>query len=223
MAYKPKRTAKKSAGNARARRAAARAAAGLSRPEEEPRTVEKTPAQSARVGTRPISEQEVRAAITPILEEFSLVLEEVKLVGPETNRTVQAVVDYTEESTEPVSLDTLAEVSQAFSSALDAADADDEFFPYELQVSSPGATRGLTERRHWLRSRGRLVNIREADGIEYVARLDEVGEDGVVLRRRKETKKGQKPSYWQQQTLAWDRIGAARVEIDFNSSADSVN
>lgn len=222
MAYKPKRSGtKKSAPNARARRAASRAANGVntSRTRAEREPVVDAP---VRVGTRAIREEEVAEAIAPVLEEFSLVLEGLKISGPAANRTVKITVDYTAERTDSLSLDSLAEISGAISGALDRADANDEFFPYELQVSSPGATRPLKEHRHWERARTRLVAVTAPDGTEYLARLLEVQDEGPVLARKKNTKKGQKESYHEPALVAWENIGSAHVEIDFNSPVEPV-
>ena len=108
------------------------------------------------------------------------------------------------------------------SGALDRADANDEFFPYELEVSSPGATRPLKERRRWERARTRLVAVTAPDGTEYLARLLEVQDEGPVLARKKNTKKGQKESYHEPALVAWENIGSAHVEIDFNSPVEPV-
>ena len=59
-------------------------------------------------------------------------------------------------------------------------------------MSSPGATRALTERRHWERARTRLIAVTAPDGTEYLARLHEVQDEGPVLARKKNTKKGQR-------------------------------
>ncbi len=70
MAYKPKRSgSKKSAPNARARRAASRVANGVntSRTRAEREPVVEAP---VRVGTRAIREEEVAEAIAPVISEF---------------------------------------------------------------------------------------------------------------------------------------------------------
>lgn len=222
MAYKPKRSgSKKSSPNARARRAASRVANGVNTPRTR---VESEPVVEApvRVGTRAIREEEVAEAIAPVISEFSLVLEGLKISGPAANRTVKITVDYTAERTDSLSLDSLAEISGAISGALDRADENDEFFPYELEVSSPGATRALTERRHWERARTRLIAVTAPDGTEYLARLHEVQDEGPVLARKKNTKKGQKESYHEPSLLPWENIASAHVEIDFNSPAEPV-
>ena len=138
MAYKPKRSGKKDGTpNARSRRAASRTAKGVTRPFESAGSEKSVP---AKIGTRSLHEDEVNEAIKPVLSEFSLVLERIEISGPATNRTVEITVDYTEDRTDSLSLDSLAEISGAISQALDKADKHDEFFPYMLEVSSPGAT-----------------------------------------------------------------------------------
>lgn len=194
------KASKKDAPNARERRAAARAEQGIT---------QKAPAGSF------VSVEGVREAVTRVVEqEFKLVLEKLTAKGSGANRTLEIVVDYPEDRTEALSLDTIAEVSQALSAALDAAD--DGEVPYSLEVSSRGVTSPLTETRHWKRSIDRLIEITEAGGEKYLARLDFVTDEGPVVRRKKETKKGQPESYRDPVTLPWGTISAAKVEIEFN-------
>ncbi len=194
------KASKKDAPNARERRAAARAEQGITK---------KAPAGSF------VSVEGVREAVTRVVEqEFKLVLEKLAAKGSGANRTLEIVVDYPEDRTDALSLDTIAEVSQALSAALD--DADDGEVPYSLEVSSRGVTSPLIETRHWKRSIDRLIEITEAGGEKYLARLDFVTDEGPVVRRKKETKKGQPESYRDPVTLPWGTISAAKVEIEFN-------
>ncbi|WHS49914.1 ribosome assembly cofactor RimP [Rothia sp. SD9660Na] len=194
------KASKKDAPNARERRAAARAEQGITK---------KAPAGSF------VSVEGVREAVTRVVEqEFKLVLEKLAAKGRGANRTLEIVVDYPEDRTDALSLDTIAEVSQALSAALD--DADDGEVPYSLEVSSRGVTSPLIETRHWKRSIDRLIEITEAGGEKYLARLDFVTDEGPVVRRKKETKKGQPESYRDPVTLPWGTISAAKVEIEFN-------
>ncbi|MFC6353242.1 ribosome maturation factor RimP [Rothia nasimurium] len=194
------KASKKDAPNARERRAAARAEQGITK---------KAPAGSF------VSVEGVREAVTRVVEqEFKLVLEKLTAKGSGANRTLEIVVDYPEDRTDALSLDTIAEVSQALSAALD--DADDGEVPYSLEVSSRGVTSPLTETRHWKRSIDRLIEITEAGGEKYLARLDFVTDEGPVIRRKKETKKGQPESYRDAVALPWGTISAAKVEIEFN-------
>jgi ribosome maturation factor RimP len=69
-----------------------------------------------------------------------------------------------------------------------------------LEVSSPGVDRPLTERRHWLRARGRLVKVTLRDGSAAGGRLTEVGDEGLVVDGR---------------LLVWDTVARGRVEVEF--------
>lgn len=201
MANGPK-ASKKAAPNARERRAAARAAEGISNP---------APAVTGNF----LVLEDVRGAVEKVVvEEFKLVLENLTAKGKGANRTLEIVIDYPEDRTDSLSLDTIAEVSQAVSTALD--EANDGEAPYMLEVSSRGVTSPLTEPRHWKRSIDRLIDITETGGETYLARLDSVTETGPVLRRKKETKKGQPESYRDPVTLDWGTISTAKVEIEFN-------
>lgn len=195
-----KKASKKDAPNARERRAATRMQEGVT---------QRTPSDGF------VHLENVRPIVTKIVEdEFNLVLEKLTAKGKGAHRTLEIVLDYPEDRTDSLSLDTVAEVSQAVSEALDSAD--DGEVPYLLEVSSRGVTSPLTETRHWKRSIDRLLEIKQCDGETYFARLDFVTEEGPVIRRKKETKKGQPESYRDVQTLPWATISSAKVEIEFN-------
>ena len=92
----------------------------------------------------------------------------------------------------------MAVVSRAISDALDAAEeSDGEVLAgeYQLEVSSPGVDRPLTEPRHWRRNVGRLVAV---DGI--IGRLTAADDEGVVLDGRE---------------IGYADLGAGKVQIEF--------
>lgn len=121
----------------------------------------------------------VAAAITDAVAASGLFLEDVTIVGPATRSVVRVTVDLREDEVGSLPLDRVAEVSRVVSDALDASDV----LPhaYQLEVSSPGATRTLTEARHFRRARTRLVRVETRDGAEVTGRLVEVEGDVLVL------------------------------------------
>ena len=148
-----------------------------------------------------------------VVEEAGLVLEDVTLKPSGTGLVLQVLVDLPD-GTESVDLDRVADVSRALSDTLDRTDP----VPgsaYELEVSSPGATRELAEPRHWRRSVGRLVRVTPVEGEKFTARLLEVGEDGVVLQRSHQAKKGMPPKLLEPETWAFDAVRRAKVEVEF--------
>ena len=77
------------------------------------------------------------------------------------------------------SLDAIATASRAIGAALDEANVPAQ--AYVLEVSTPGISRPLTERRHFLRARSRLVSLDLNDGTIVKGRLTDIDGDDVVL------------------------------------------
>jgi ribosome maturation factor RimP len=141
----------------------------------------------------------VRALAGAAVESAGLVLEDVVVTPAGRRRQLRVVVDLPQDRLGGVPMDAVAKASQALSEALDASDVMGGQ-PYVLEVSSPGADRALTERRHWSRSRRRLVKVQLADGTETTGRLVEVDDDGILLDDRR---------------LSWADVTRGRVELEF--------
>jgi ribosome maturation factor RimP len=153
------------------------------------------------------SSDRVRALLGPVVDGAGLVLERVTVTPAGKRRVLRVVVDLPEDAEGGVDLDAVAEVSRAVSEALDASDVLGGS-PYVLEVTSPGVDRPLTERRHWSRARGRLVQAEtDVDGAARTVngRLTGVDDDGVVL----DSEDGE-------QRVAWDRLRRGRVQVEFN-------
>src|ERR671939_1723681 len=109
-----------------------------------------------------------------------LVLEGVAVQSAGRRRIVRVVVDLPEDALGGVPMDAVATVSQLLSQRLDESDAMGGA-AYVLEVTSPGVDRPLTQRRHWLRARGRLVTASLRDGGTRTGRLEQVEVAGIVL------------------------------------------
>ena len=154
----------------------------------------------------------VRSAVEPVVVAAGLFLEELELDTHGPQRTLRVVLDLPD-GTDALDLDRVAEVARAISDALDASDPVPGP-PYELEVSSPGATRELRTVRHWKRSVGHLVRVRPVEGERYTARLLEAHDDHVVLQRWHQPKKGMPVKYLDPEPVAYSQVRAARVEVD---------
>jgi ribosome maturation factor RimP len=122
-----------------------------------------------------------------------------------------------------ISLDEIAEVSQAVSAALDEAEAEQPdvlgLQAYDLELSSPGVGRPLTLPRHWRRARGRLVKATAKGAGELTGRVLAVTEDSVTLLVSGAARKpGQKPAE-SEQTFALADLSKAKVQVEFNRAA----
>ena len=128
---------------------------------------------------------------------------------------VHVVVDLPQEETGGVSLDVIAEISRELSDILDN-DPNDDSRPYDLEVSSPGVGRPLTEPRHWHRARGRMVKVNVIQGENLTGRIQSVDDDGVTLVPEIAVKKGMKPKQGEPENIPFDRIRNGKVEIEFS-------
>jgi ribosome maturation factor RimP len=134
---------------------------------------------------------------------------------------VHVVVDLPQEETGGVSLDVIAEISRALSDILDN-DPRGDSRPYDLEVSSPGVGRPLTEPRHWHRARGRMVKVNVIQGENLTGRVQSVDDDGVTLVPEQEVKKGMKPKQGEPVKIPFDRIRHGKVEIEFSHLNEAV-
>lgn len=144
----------------------------------------------------------VRALAEPLAREAGLVIESVTVTPAGKRRVLRVIVDLPEDRTGGVPMEAVAIASRSISAALDESPVMGES-PYVLEVSSPGADRPLTQRRHWLRARGRLVRLIAAAGHPEPApgRLSAVDDAGVTLDGER--------------LVAWAAIASGRVEVEF--------
>src|SRR5690625_3517160 len=99
----------------------------------------------------------LQQALSPVVAAEGLYLEQVRLGGHQRKRVVTVVVDLPD-GPGGVDSEALTEVSRAVSARMDEVD---DVLPgaYELEVTTPGVSRPLTERRHFRRAQGRLVTV----------------------------------------------------------------
>ncbi|MFD3524892.1 ribosome maturation factor RimP [Streptomyces sp. NPDC058653] len=150
--------------------------------------------------------ERLRGLLEPLVSAKGLDLEEIEVSRAGRRRVLRIVVD----SDDGVDLDACAELSRTISTTLDETDlmGEDE---YQLEVTSPGADRPLTERRHYARAVGRLAKIQLHEGDEFVARVLAVDEEGLDLEVP--GVKGRKPTV---RRVEFASIAKARVELEFN-------
>ncbi|MFC9647622.1 MULTISPECIES: ribosome maturation factor RimP [unclassified Streptomyces] len=150
--------------------------------------------------------ERLRGLLEPLVSAKDLDLEEIEVSRAGRRRVLRVVVD----SDEGVDLDECAELSRSISDRLDETDAmgEDE---YQLEVTSPGAERPLTEHRHYVRAVGRLARFQLHEDGELVARILTVDDEGLDLEVP--GVKGRKPTA---RRVGFAGIDKARVEIEFS-------
>lgn len=168
------------------------------------------------------------ALVSAAVDTLGLHLESATVDGDPGQQVLTVVVDRSE-GTEGLSLDDLAEVTRTVSAALDAAGEDLPGLgtePYQLEVSTPGVSRPLTEPRHWRRNVGRLVTVEvlpdggaEPATVEprpqLTARIQAADETGAVLIPvRPGAKKGMPAKVGEPERYDYDRLGPAQVQVE---------
>ena len=161
----------------------------------------------------------LRALLEPAVLANCLYLEDVAIIAG-SHRVVHVVVDLPQEETGGVSLDAIADISKVLSDVLDN-DPGDDGRPYDLEVSSPGVGRPLTERRHWHRAKGRMVKVNVVQGDIVTGRIQAVDDSGVTLVPEIAVKKGMKPKQGEPVHLPFDRIRSGKVEIEFSHLSEA--
>ena len=108
-----------------------------------------------------------------------LVVDGVEVTTAGAHSRVLITLDLPESEVGSASMDAIASASRAVGSALDEAGVLKG--AYTLEVSTPGLSRPLTERRHFMRARTRLVALVMTDGTTASGRLTDVDGDALVL------------------------------------------
>jgi ribosome maturation factor RimP len=133
--------------------------------------------QEATVSAQPANpDSPIESAVRDAVDATGFELEDLEEVRAGQRRLLRVIID----SDAGVGLDDIATVSRAVSLALDERD---ELIagPYQLEVTSPGVGRPLTQLRHWRRNRLRLVRAALVAGGELVGRIGDCDDEGVTL------------------------------------------
>lgn len=157
----------------------------------------------------------IRDVVDEVVSAAGYDLEELSLVRAGRRRQLRVVVD----SDHGVDLDDAAAVSRAISAKLDALGQDGAgdplgADPYSLEVTSRGVGRPLIEPRHFRRAVGRLLSLTLTDGVPVVARVLRADDHGIDILTG--------PRGTDVDRLDFDRIGTARVEVEFSRPPQAV-
>jgi ribosome maturation factor RimP len=145
--------------------------------------------------------RELKALVSAAVEPAGFDLEDLTISSAGRRRVVRVIVD----SDAGVDLDDIAALSREISAALDdeAAVALIDG-AYQLEVSSPGVDRPLTEPRHWRRAVGRLVQV-EMAGEATLGRVLSADTSGVAFSVDGDS-----------HAVGWSDLGPGRVQVEFN-------
>ena len=151
----------------------------------------------------------IQEAIAPVVEATGFFLEEVHIASPGKRRVIICVVD----GETNLNLDEVTALSREIAAVLDVARFMGDT-PFTLEVTSPGVDRPLTELRHWVKNKTRLVRVVLLNGDVITGRILEVHGSGVLLLTGEKDPK--------EVVLPLADIKRAIVEIEFNHKGDDL-
>lgn len=139
--------------------------------------------------------EEISAAIRPIIEATGNYLEELSITSAGKVKILTVIID----SDAHLNLDQVTAVTKEISEVIEALPELGEG-AFTLEVTSPGLDRPLTKPRHWRKNFDRLVKIIMTSGQEITGRIGEATETTVLVDSEK---------------VSFEDIKRAVLEIEF--------
>jgi ribosome maturation factor RimP len=146
-----------------------------------------------------ISEAKIEQLVNEKLEGSSHFL--VRLSVSSSNKIIVEI-----DGLEGVTIDDCVAVSRHIEGSLDREQDD-----FELQVSSPGVSKPLIDKRQYPKNVGREVKVTTTEGVEMKGELLEAGEH--IKLKLPASKKKKLPV--REEVLQWDQVKETKVLISF--------
>ena len=139
--------------------------------------------------------EEISAAIRPIIEATGNYLEELSITSAGKVKILTVIID----SDTHLNLDQVTAVTKEISEIIEALEGLGDG-AFTLEVTSPGLDRPLTKPRHWRKNLDRLVKIIMTSGQEVTGRIGEATETTVLVDSQK---------------VSYEDIKRAVLEVEF--------
>ncbi len=139
--------------------------------------------------------EEISAAIRPIIEATGNYLEELSITSAGKVKILTVIID----SDTHLNLDQVTAVTKEISEVIEALEGLGDG-AFTLEVTSPGLDRPLTKPRHWRKNLDRLVKIIMTSGQEVTGRIGEATETTVLVDSQK---------------VSYEDIKRAVLEVEF--------
>ena len=139
--------------------------------------------------------EDISAAIRPIIEASGNYLEELTITSAGKVKILTVIVD----SDSHLNLDQITAVTKEISEVIEALEEVGDS-AFTLEVTSPGIDRPLTKPRHWRKNFDRLVKITMTSGQDIQGRIGKATETTVSIGDQK---------------VSFEDIKRAVLEIEF--------
>ena len=139
--------------------------------------------------------EEISAAIQPIIEATGNYLEELTITTAGKVKILTVIID----SDSHLNLDQVTAVTKEISQVIEELPVLGDT-AFTLEVTSPGLDRPLTKPRHWRKNLGRLVKVNMESGKVVEGRIGEATQTSVLV---------------DEDTVSFEDIKRATLEIEF--------
>ena len=148
--------------------------------------------------------------LQPYLEDDRIFIVEVKTTEGKTRQNITILLD----TDEGIKIEECASISRRFAHFVETnelvADA------YNLEVSSPGIDQPLTLKRQYVKNIGRNLKVNLTGGGEKVGTLENVTDEGIVLKEEvKKTRSKKVVEPVPDILIPFEIIQQAKVQISF--------
>ena len=157
-----------------------------------------------------LNKEQIIELLQPYLEDDRIFIVEVKTTEGKTRQNITILLD----TDEGIKIEECASVSRRFAHFVETNELVAE--AYNLEVSSPGIDQPLTLKRQYVKNIGRNLKVNLTGGGEKVGTLENVTEEGIVLKEEVKKTKSKKVVEPVADTLIpFETIQQAKVQISF--------
>ena len=157
-----------------------------------------------------LNKEQIIELLQPYLEDDRIFIVEVKTTEGKTRQNITILLD----TDEGIKIEECASVSRRFAHFVETNELVAE--AYNLEVSSPGFDQPLTLKRQYVKNIGRNLKVNLTGGGEKVGTLENVTEEGIVLKEEVKKTKSKKIVEPVSDTLIpFETIQQAKVQISF--------
>ena len=156
-----------------------------------------------------MNKDQIIELLQPYLEDDRIFIVEVKVGEGKIRQTITVLLD----TDEGIKIEECASISRRLAHFIETNELITD--AYNLEVSSPGIDQPLLLKRQYIKNIGRNLKLQLIEGSEKIGALENVTDEGIVFKEETKKSKGKKVVLLESQSIAFENIKQAKVQISF--------
>jgi ribosome maturation factor RimP len=157
-----------------------------------------------------MTKEKIIELLQPYLEEDRIFIVEVLATEGKNRQNITILLD----TDEGIKIEECASISRRLAFFIETNELIKD--AYNLEVSSPGVDFPLTFKRQYIKNIGRDLKLSLTEGGEKVGKLEDVSDEGIVLKEEVKKSKGKKVvEPIESLSIPFGNIKQAKVQISF--------